>query len=651
MKGLFFLLTILLFVWECRGGVMLGRADDGYERILERIRGLLELSLVGEEAGNGDGVSGEEVAIAMEYFEELLKKPLPINAARRVDLERLLFLSPFQIESIINYRSTSGDILSASELSLLHGFDEQMVSVISPFLSFEPTGGIAGAEADGKLCRHQIYFKTVAGGGGAGQTIGTPLQLQLRYKGELYSRVSWGVTLENDNGELLFPKRGAPVDFISINMSIKNRGTLNSLIVGDYSARFGQGLVLWNSFNMAGVYGPGTLYKSGASILPYSSSDESNFLRGVASSFSFGKFNLNLLFSLKSVDARIKNGAYTSIVTGGVHNTLSLLECRKSMQEYLGGATLSYLFKKIKIGLSAAAYGYDKKNGVTVKEYNRYQIYNGIWGNASIDFYGVWGNLRLFGEFAADLGGSGAFLIGSLFPVGSRTDMGILLRSYSKSYIAPHASAYSTLSTVSNQRGATVSLVTALAAWARLSGYSEMAYYPWHRYNVNGSSYMFKESLRLDIAREMFDGYVNLSHTFHSHTNLHKLYGKARFNFNISERSAGILHSAFVVSENCGYEFGGAYRFKSRNRRFGANGGGAFFNCREWESRLYIYEQDLPYTYANRLLYGCGISAWLLLDYEVSPSLRLYLKNGTLCHFNDDRESQYQLKFGAKLNF
>lgn len=648
MKGLFFLLPMLLFAGECMAGAMRDRGEDERERIMGRVRELLVLSMQEESAGNGDGTS--DVEMAMEYFEELLKNPLQINSARRYDLERVLFLSPFQVESIINYRSTSGEILSASELSLLHGFDEEVVSVIAPFISFEPTGNLAGTEANGKSCKHQIYFKTAAGGA-AQQTIGTPVQLQLRYKGELYSRVSWGVTLENDKGELLLPKRGAPVDFISFNVALKNRGVLNTLVVGDYSARFGQGLVLWNAFNMAGVYGPGSLYKSGASVLPYSSSDENNFLRGVASSFSFGKLELNLLFSLKSVDARIKNGAYTSIITGGLHNTASLLECRKSMREYLGGVSLSYLFKRIKIALSAVAYGYDKRDGTTVREYNRYQIYNGLWGNASFDFYGVWNNFRLFGEFAVDVGGSGAFLIGSLFPVGPKTDFGVLLRSYSKSYIAPHASAYSTLSTLSNQRGATVSLVTNPASWAKLSGYCEMAYYPWYRYNVNESSYMFKESIKLDITREKLDGYLNLSHTFHSHTHLHKLYGKSRFNFNISERCTGALHSAVVVSESCGYEFGGSFGYKSRERRFCANGGCAFFNCREWESRLYIYERDLPYTYASRLLYGCGISAWLLFDYELSPSVKLYLKNGTLCHFNNDRESQYQLKFGAKLNF
>ena len=71
------------------------------------------LEILMEGAGDGGLEEGalEEVAVR---FEQLLENPLDINRAGREELEELHVLSDFQIESILEYRRVSGNIMSAA---------------------------------------------------------------------------------------------------------------------------------------------------------------------------------------------------------------------------------------------------------------------------------------------------------------------------------------------------------------------------------------------------------------------------------------------------------------------------------------------------------------------------------------------------------
>ncbi len=81
------------------------------------------------------GVEGEIEGL-LEHFENLLEAPLDINRATAEQLEELHLLTDFQIAGLLEYRSTGGDVLSAAELQLVHGFDKSTVDLIRPFVRF-----------------------------------------------------------------------------------------------------------------------------------------------------------------------------------------------------------------------------------------------------------------------------------------------------------------------------------------------------------------------------------------------------------------------------------------------------------------------------------------------------------------------------------
>lgn len=649
---------------------------DTSDMVIDRIAAMLEESLA--ENGEDGAAERENAAMVLEYFGQLLEKPLNINRAKKQDLERLLILSDFQIESLLDYRRQGGDILSAAELALLNGFDQQQVALLMPFIRFGSgkeglLGGATGAADRYRIkdffrdCHSSLFFK-----GNRilerdemyspiskeefekhpnSRYLGTPYYMQLRYKCEYAGKIEAGFTLENDAGERFFSSAGSPVDFFSFHIALKDMGKMNTLVIGDFSARFGQGLTVWNSFNLYGTQTPMGFYKRGAPILPSTSSDENRSFRGAAAYFSFKNLDIAVMLSYNKLDARVKDGVYTSILTGGLHNTISLLESRKAMGEGVGGVTASYLFKRIKIGASFAVYGYDKENGRDVTEYNKYQMYNGIWGNASFHFYTIIKRLKLFGEWALDFGRSCAALLGAVFPVRDKWEMGVLLRRYSKSYIAPHAAAYSTISSCSNQSGLAFNCIYNLSRRIKITANADVVHYPWFRYNVHTSSSAIKGAIKLEYTGLKWNGYIRFSNQYATYGGENKLSIKGMVGVPLSATVRVNARCETVYTGTPGWQGAVELRYDGLSKRVGLRAGGAWFDCGEWKNRLYLYENDLPYTYSSRLLYGRGMCGYVLLKVKPLRSLELYAKIETVQYFTGDKPSVSKIKLGSRLNF
>ncbi len=650
------------------------------ERAMERIAVLLEETLeealLNRESTVGTQyVSGKDFReladMAAEYFECLLEHPLAINRAGRKELEEFILLSDFQIESILEYRKTSGDILSLSELSLLNGFDAEFAEGIAPFISFASSLGIRhyreGTSGFFKGRKSQMYFRWAREfTENRNRCIGTPYYMQLRYKCIYSNKLQVGMTFENDAGERLFASGAPPVDFSSFHIAAKNVGRINTFIIGDYSARFGQGLALWNSFALQGASSPTSLYKRGAVFVPYTSSGESGFYRGAALSLSFGNTDISAMFSYNRLDARIVGNEYVSLITGGIHNTVGAINARKRMAEAVGGVNISHGWSRLKIAFSCVAYGYNKKNGRKVYDYNRFQMYDGMWGNISADFYAVIRRVKLFGEFAIDYGGSTAMLAGAVFTASPNLEIGCMIRCYSKSYIAPHASAYSTISSVSNQNGLAVSGKYSISSKCKIGFGGDAVYYPWVRYNIKKPSGLLKGYALAEYTADRFAVKVRFSDVYTTHNRLNKFCFKAHSSLSVTEEFSVKLgasavyaaHTNYIAkSDNyrytvgyLGYYAGANVKYAVPDRKFSVQAGCNIFNCNNWNCRLYVYEPDMPYTYNSRLLYGKGCSLYTVIKLRVLKQACVYLKYETMQYTTSLKEAENQIKMAVKCN-
>ncbi len=134
--------------------------------------------------------------------------------------------------------------------------------------------------------------------------LGSALKILTKYKFTAGS-FSGGITFEKDQGEKFFSPGTITPDFFSANIAYNGTGVVRRVILGDYSARFGQGTNI-NTGISTGLSLTSQGYMSATNeIKPYTSTDENNFLRGIATVISINKMEISLLYSDKSIDATL----------------------------------------------------------------------------------------------------------------------------------------------------------------------------------------------------------------------------------------------------------------------------------------------------------------------------------------------------------
>ena len=578
------------------------------------------LSIIEDMASSG----GEEAALELQIrYEEMLSSPLEINLLTRRQMEECGLLTPFQIESILDYRKEYGDILSLSELSLVDGFGHEAIELVRHFFRFTSLQAIAFPFAE-ESYSHRFSTKVRKKMKSEG------ISLTLKYKMEYGRRISAGLTLDSDAGEKLTSYYHP--DFTSLHLAWsprelplhKKKIRFRKVVLGDYVARFGQGLALWKAFPVSFFGTPSSLSKRGSAITPYTSTDESNFLRGAGVTFGSQGMECSLFASYNGVDARVVgDSCYTSIITDGVHITEAERATRNSMHEYLLGGHFSYDFSRLQIGVTALCYGYDKCNARRVLEYNRYQMYDGLWGNLALDLYASWRSLRFFAEAAADFRPAAALFCGLSWNPDYTLEMALMVRAYSKGYTATHAAAYSTLPCCSNQYGATASVkYIPFRGWTvHLS--AEYSAYPWSRYRIDGPSW--DSRARLDILKEFQSGSQLQMRVDWRHKSESGSTVKGRFHVKAVLSRCWSL-SARIEGGLNGYATYGELGFRTADRKWDICARGTYYNTEDWKSRVYIYERGVPQSFSVENYYGKGWSWYFLVKWSPAGFADLWLK-------------------------
>ena len=572
---------------------------------------------------------------AKEHYATLLSSPLNINSATASDLEQLVILSTFEIEALLIYRNEHGAILSASELALVVGFNNQKVNLLDGFITFSKNGYIPYGS---NLFRGDLLYKSSIDLE-RGEYIGTPFYSHLKYKSSWNNKYSVDFIAQNDVGELFLSPLYLPMaDFLSFNFTANNLNVSKEwgakVIVGDYTAKLAQGLTIYKGFAMSGSSAVSSLYKRGDVLRGYSSGSEYNYLRGVGVTlkrenlFEYRcNWEFNVFGSNKGVDANVVDGKYTSIATDGLHNSFASYTKRHSMRQLLLGARAECEGATFKIGVNGVTYCYSLENGRRISNYNMYQQFNGWWGNFSLDYYLLLAGGRFFGEVAVDYGGAAALLSGYIYSSGA-VEVGALIRNYGIRYIAPEASCYGSTSGCNNQRGAT--LFISHNNWgSKYEAGVDFVYYPWERYNIPYSSLTSKLFLKWSGMVEHWSGYLKGSYSYASYKNVNKFGVKCNSAYQISKRVTAKFRGEIAkVIDITAWSVNGCselvYSSLSRKLKINCSVGGFF--APEWSNRLYVYEGDLPLSFNSLLLYGRGIYGYIMAKWELFRDCDIYLK-------------------------
>ncbi len=598
------ILVLLLFSGS---GVFFANRAEGQE-IQERV-----IEMITKAAEEGSNIPDEgRMEELFDVYRQMLVSPLNINTAEREDLERLNILSDWQIDAIISYRSEYGRLFSLNELYNIPGFKEELVSLLIPFLT------VGTKEDDFKLSLLSIfrdsrvelllkskYIIEKEQGFLPVRKVDFDKNPDCRYlgpRGSLYSQLKYestehikaALTLERDPGE-----RG--VDYKSVNITLSKIGMLNRLVAGDFSARFGQGLVLWNSFAMDSYTDVKSLSRNAIGLTPYNSTDENRALRGISTTLERDNWRVTILASHRKYDARVVNDEYTSFLTTGLHNTQTTLERKGSLDGTLIGSNISWTGNSSRVSQTTALYWYSLPYGgrdSVLMKHDRQM--GGCQANFSIDGYLVFRRARLFGEFASDHTGSYAFIGGVLYSPTDKLETAILLRDYSEGYRAPFASPISRKSSIGGERGVRIAAQILLGKYWKTTANAEIC---------NDAYYLTFSASTTERAKSQVFFKYTLNENRHSVRYNHTLRLSPRFRI----AGRGDLNIIDEKGSNYGYHLSAETIFKTARGKFDASLRFAYFNAPLWDSRIYVYERDMLYNFSVPFYYGKGLRCYLNL--------------------------------------
>ena len=233
------------------------------------------------------GVHDVEEADAeeVERLTDILHNPLKLNMASRARLEASGLFTPFQIAAVDDYRLRHGDIMSLTELASIDGFNARIVGDISPFINLDSYSRASdGVDAD--ISGRSTFKKTDDEHG----------RVNYGVRSRLSVNEIWGLSFSCSRG--YDDPKWRPSSY-SANVVWNHR--YGVLVVGDFNARFGQGLCLWNTVSFNYLSSPSTFMRRASGLSPSYSFTGTNALTGIAADLCMDKWKLSCMLGAPEV--------------------------------------------------------------------------------------------------------------------------------------------------------------------------------------------------------------------------------------------------------------------------------------------------------------------------------------------------------------
>ena len=530
----------------------------------------------------------EDGDLAYEDIEEELlsiaENPMDLNKVTGEDLSRLMFLSDEQIDAILMYQYQHG-FKELYELQLIDCLKDYEIRNLLPFV--EVKGDTLGVQEFRSSGGKKIYFREVFHYAKHEMTLrvdarnmedfeGDPMYGKLRYRFNYQNRVQAGVTLDRATG--------VPWEKINYGgyIQLKDIGPMKTVVAGNYQASFGYGLVVGSPFKRGKSAYIQSTATTDEGLKKFSSvGDSYNYFHGVGATARVKWADLSAFYSLRQG----KEDAWNHVV----------------------GANATARWRKLKVGVT----GIEEFKGDRLKVKG-----NGAMG-ANVRYN--WGKVDVWGEVAAshtEQWGWGTIMGVRVNPI-SDLNLLAIYRYYSPEYDNIYANALSSKTRVYNEHGGYLGVeYNRLRNW-QLSvfcdvwkeGYETMA-------QANFLSQKdYKMHMRLRAKRK------NEIDTY-----------SARWNgvWELGEWKLKTQVDANMVYANEKWSYGFSvfqdveYRFVKVPivLQFRAQA----FDAREWNNRVYMYENDVLYAYAIPFVYGLGGRFWLNARYKINDTFAVYLR-------------------------
>lgn len=636
----------------------------------------IEEELAGEYMENNYPES--EIEHMIEMLSDLRENPVNLNSCTKDELSSIFFITEFQAMSIVAYRNEKKQFMSKYELEFVTGFNRELAFRIYPYVyagkKNERNQSIrTGYLQNGRqmvLTRAQSIFERQNGyrymNDSTTETAypGNPLKVNFKYSYKLRNKVIFGFTFEKDQGESTGKHNPMLFDFSSAHLLIRPGKFIQTITIGDFKANFGEGLITGVGFTKSKFYSIETSgnYRNG--LVKYSSCNENHFFRGAGIEFGSPRARVTLFGSSKKIDANtefrlvndnLKQGI-TSFPSSGLHRTIHELENKDAVKEQLGGISFNYSSNQIIAGITGVG-----------GEYNLPVFLSGtpsdIFNFKSSEFFAVSMHYRVnhgpfygFGETAIDQQLKMAHLHGLSYYITSNCGLSIIYRNYEKGFHAPYGNGFGNTGKNSNEKGLFAGLFFTSSAKFKINAFTDRFSHEWLKYDCHSPSRGTEYHLRVDYYPT---GNLTTYLRYRYKTDMENLTGAAgvlkvpgtrakndlrlhlMWSPNDKTRLSNRIEFSRVQNEKNITETGSLfYQDVTRsfmNNMFKLGLRYSVFHPGGFDTRIYMYENDLLYSFSVPAYYYPGSRFYLLISGKTKWNLDYWLKLGRT--YYNDRES------------
>lgn len=549
-----------------------------------------------------------------EELTAMSRNPMNLYTAREEELRQLRFLTEWQIEQLLLFVHTVRPV-ELAELRLVTGFKDWEVRNLLPFVTLQPPQNqeeklharevfrYAGHELTARMDARNIEESIR-------DTTGTdPMYAQLKYRFNAQNRVLFGLTVKRPTGALL--KELQYGGYVQLN----RMGPLETLVVGDYKASFGLGLVVAEPFHSGK-----RAYITGAGMQPdqitHYSSPNPNALRGAAAVFRI-PLSKNDIASFAEISA-----------------LYSYNRENDSVRRHTAGINLSFRHHRLKIGLTCINKFYSDSLRYFFEHaaYNQHYFRGDNQAVIGLNFRYNFGRWDLFGEVAtaqnrqwgiASVVGLRATPIDDLSFI-------VLHRYYSLYWDNPMGYSFSETGRLNDENGIYAGLeIRSLRRWVfnlygdffRFAGPKyRIPYYPSLGYDALAEA-DFKTNrhllmnMRLRAREKGRKTQLDFRYQLRYTTDQWQLQTRADFNAVVDSTKHWTFGAS--LSQDIAYTFRVPLVLQARLQGF----------CiPDYDNRIYIYENDVLYAFSSTFVNGIGGRAYLNLRWRCTEHLSLYFR-------------------------
>ncbi|MCX6294326.1 MAG: hypothetical protein NT127_08555 [Sphingobacteriales bacterium] len=588
---------------------------------------------------------------------------LNINEVTKEDLQIFGAFKSIQIESFLSYRKTFGEFISKYELQSIPNWDIALIKKMHQFVCIknknEFLNSLPIAIKEGSqilLLRTRAVLEKSIGyyydtSTKSKKYAGIPASISMKYQFKFKQDFKLGILMENDAGER-FTLNGNTkgFDFISSHLYKKSNGFLQLLCLGDYTVNIAQGLIQWQTMGVKKSTEVNNIKHESEIIKPYQSFNEINFHRGICIGVKKFQTNAVLFYSNRNLDANTSIDSSNNIMVSslnylGLHRTENEISNKKNLNQQAFGVSINSKFKNISISVNALHYKLKFPIQKQNLPYNLFAFKGNSLSSYSIGYSFTKLNTHFFGETAFSYKGF-ATTNGLLSAISGKADLSILYRNLSKSFQSINANAFTENSSVNNEKGVYFGISIKPQSQWQINMSADFFSMPWLQYQTNAPSSGVSFLIRItNTPNKKLSAVFSFKHQI-SQTSSSEINNYIIKPLSEIERNSLRCHLNKVISPSItwrsrmefqiiksmglskseGFLFFTEMLYKPLMKRISSNVRVAYFECTNYDSRIYAFENDLSNSYALPAFYDDGFRYFLNVQYVISKKIHCRLK-------------------------